>query len=151
MQAELLPASLEEILMRSCGISVIICSPCLDPQHLMFPRLRTLNLSQNYLKDIPFFMMPPSLVTIDASNNFLTDVPATLASIHGLWNLFINENKVCSLPTWILELTALRRFSFSGNPILPSSEQKQLAANVQMSINFRELARQGCFPPFRHL
>ncbi len=143
VQAQLLPPSLEEILMRSCGISVIICSSCVDPQHLMFPRLRTLNLSQNYLKDIPPCMIPPSLVTIDVCNNFLAELPATLASRPGLWNLFINDNKVSSLPAWILELEGLRRFSYSGNQIVPSPEQKQLAANVQMSINLRELARQG--------
>jgi hypothetical protein len=44
-----------------------------------------------------------------------------------------------------MELEELRRFSFVGNPILPSTEQKQLAANVQMSINVRERARQGDF------
>lgn len=148
MQAELLPPSLEEIVMRSCGISLIICSSCDGLQYPMFPHLRTLNLSQNYLKDIPSCLMPPSLVTIDICNNFLAELPAALASIHGLWNLFMNENKVSSLPTWILELEELRRFSFSGNPILPSPEQRQLAASVLMSINLRELARQGSYHVF---
>jgi Leucine-rich repeat (LRR) protein len=145
MQAELLPPSLEEIFMRSCGISVINCSPCTDPQQSMFPRLRTLNLSQNYLKDIPSCIMPSTLVTIDICNNFLSELPATLVSIPSLWNLFINENQICSLPSWISELERLRRFSIFGNPILLSPQQTQLIAHVQMSINLRELARKGYF------
>lgn len=144
-QAELLPPSLEEILMRSCGICVILCSACANPHSSMFPHLRALNLSQNYLKDIPPCMMPPSLVTIDLCNNFLADLPNTLVSVPKLRNLFVNDNKICSLPAWIMELEELRRFSFVGNPILPTPQQKQLAANVQMSINVRERARQGDF------
>jgi Leucine-rich repeat (LRR) protein len=111
----------------------------------MFPHLRALNLSQNYLTDIPPCMMPPSLVTIDVCNNFLAELPNTLVSVPKLRNLFVDDNKICSLPAWIMELEELRRFSFVGNPILPSPQQKQLAANVQMSINVRERARQGDF------
>ena len=140
LQAELLPPSLEEILLRSCGISSIIHGHCEPP---LFPRLRTLNLSQNYLKTIPNCFMPPSLVTLDMCNNHLIDLPAELTAIEGLWNLFVNGNRLSCLPPWIVELEALRRFSFAGNPIPPSAEQRQLAANVQMSINLRELARQG--------
>jgi Leucine-rich repeat (LRR) protein len=163
LQAELLPPSLEEILLRSCGISSIThgvghCEPAIRP---LFPRLRTLNLSQNYLKTIPLCFMPPTLVTLDVCNNHLADLPAELAAIKGLWNLFVNGNRLGCLPLWIVELDALRRFTFAGNPIPPyttpldlqphlslicfcsSVEQRQLAANVQMSINLRELARQG--------
>ena len=75
--------------------------------------------------------------------NFLPELPPHLESMADFWNLFINDNKLTSLPTWILELNSLRRFSFAGNPIPPSLEQRQLAANVQMSMNLRTLARQG--------
>jgi len=143
LQAELLPPSLEEILLRSCGISVIICNTHDSPEHPLLPRLRTLNISQNFLKDIPSCMLPACLVTLDVCNNFLTDLPASLTSMPGLWNLFVSENKLSSLPAWTIELAALRRFAYSGNPIAPSPEQRQLAANVQMSINLRELARKG--------
>jgi Leucine-rich repeat (LRR) protein len=88
-------------------------------------------------------MLPSSLVTLDVCNNLLADLPVHLVAIPGLWNLFVNGNKLASLPAWVEELQSLRRFSFAGNPIPASFEQKQLAANVQMSINLRELARQG--------
>ncbi len=139
----MLPPSLQEILLRSCGIATITCISGDTAQRDMLPHLRTLNLSQNYIKTVPPCLMPSCLVTLDVCNNFLTELPPQLASMEDFWNLFINDNKLTSLPPWILELNSLRRFSFSGNAIPASLEQKQLAANVQMSINLRALARQG--------
>jgi hypothetical protein len=57
--------------------------------------------------------------------------------------LFVSDNKLSGLPVWMVELAALRRFSFAGNPISSSAEQRQLTASTQMSINLRELARKG--------
>ena len=143
MQADVLPPSLEEILLRSCGISAITCNSLETPDKPLLPRLRTLNMSQNFLKDIPACMLPSCLVTLDVCNNFLTDLPSNLTSMPDLWNLFVSDNKLSGLPVWMVELAALRRFSFAGNPIYPSAEQRQLAAGTQMSINLRELARKG--------
>ena len=88
-------------------------------------------------------MTPTCLVTLDLCSNLFTQLPSQLEYIPGLWNLFVNGNNISSLPDWVAGLHALRRFTFIGNPIIPCPEQKQLAANVQMSINLRELARQG--------
>jgi hypothetical protein len=142
-QADLLPPSLQEILLRSCGIASITCISGDTSQRDVLPCLRTLNLSQNYLKALPPCMLPSCLVTLDVCGNFLAELPPHLESLADFWNLFVNDNKLTSLPAWILELHSLRRLSFSGNPIPPSLEQRQLAASVQMSINLRTLARQG--------
>lgn len=142
-QADLLPPSLQEILLRSCGIASITCISGDTSQRDTLPRLRTLNLSQNYLKALPPCMLPTCLATLDVCGNFLAELPPQLKSLADFWNLFVNDNKLTGLPAWILELDSLRRFSFAGNPIPPSLEQRQLAANVQMSMNLRSLARQG--------
>ncbi len=63
-QADLLPPSLQYILVRSCGIAYITYISGDTSQRDTLPRLRTLNLSQNYLKALPPCMLPSCLVAL---------------------------------------------------------------------------------------
>lgn len=82
--------------------------------------LQTLNLANNYLKELPTCIGELGRLTtlILAHNNF-SEFPEIVTSLPSLTQLDVSSNQIPSIPDSICHLTQLERLNISRNPIAP--------------------------------
>ncbi|KAB2006203.1 hypothetical protein ES319_D11G326500v1 [Gossypium barbadense] len=119
-------------------VSLMYNSISAIPQHMKcpkFPKLTTLLLSHNSLKEIPesFFEHFPNLKILDLSHNPFVSLPSSISALEELKVLLLNGcNNLESLPT-VLKLQALKKLRLGGSGI------KEIPQGLEMLVNLRYL------------
>lgn len=83
-----------------------------------FPALQTLDLSRNYLSDLPPSVgLLNSVTKLDLSYNRFTEMPEALRPLPAVEELEMRENRLKVLPDWIGEWTQLKDINASSNQL----------------------------------
>ncbi len=87
------------------------------------PKLHTLILSQNHLREIPEWVSDfKMLKVLDVSSNELSQIPTLLPLT--LQRLIADSNQLETLPQSLFELSSLLHLSLEENPLGPEYRQK---------------------------
>lgn len=92
-----------------------------DNVFLVFPKIRSLNLSFNYLKSITSSAIPDNctLYYLYLSNNEFTSIPKAVAKMPELITLVVSNNKITSVDGHVLSsLQNFRQLTISYNPLI---------------------------------
>ncbi|TYJ11980.1 hypothetical protein E1A91_A11G316000v1 [Gossypium mustelinum] len=133
---------LEKVSLMHNSISAI-------PQHMKcpkFPKLTTLLLSHNSLKEIPgsFFEHFPNLKILDLSHNPFESLPSSISALEKLTVLLlIRCYNLASLPS-VLKLQALKKLRLRGSGI------KEIPQGLEMLVNLRYLDLLAMHPILRN-
>ncbi|TYH46624.1 hypothetical protein ES332_D11G350600v1 [Gossypium tomentosum] len=130
-------------------VSLMYNSISAIPQHMKcpkFPKLTTLLLSRNYLREIPesFFEHFPNLKILDLSHNPFESLPSSISALEKLTVLFlIGCYYLESLPS-VLKLQALKKLRLRGSGI------KEIPQGLEMLVNLRYLDLLAMHPILRN-
>ncbi|XP_017629319.1 probable disease resistance protein At4g27220 [Gossypium arboreum] len=119
-------------------VSLMYNSISAIPQHMKcpkFPKLTTLLLSRNSLREIPesFFEHFPNLKILDLSHNPFESLPSSISALEKLTALLLNGcYNLESLPS-VLKLQALKKLRLRGSGI------KEIPQGLEMLVNLRYL------------
>ncbi|KAB2006204.1 hypothetical protein ES319_D11G326600v1 [Gossypium barbadense] len=106
---------------------------------LKFPKLTTMLLSHNSLKEIPesFFQHFPNLMILDLSHNPFESLPESISTLEKLTALLlIGCYNLESLPS-VLKLQALKKLDLEGSGV------KEIPQDLEMPVNLRYLNLKG--------
>ncbi|MBA0654581.1 hypothetical protein Goklo_021559, partial [Gossypium klotzschianum] len=104
-----------------------------------FPKLTTMLLSHNSLKEIPesFFQHFPNLMILDLSHNPFESLPESISTLEKLTALLlIGCYNLESLPS-VLKLQALKKLDLEGSGV------KEIPQDLEMPVNLRYLNLKG--------
>lgn len=99
------------------------------------PNLQSLNLSNNYLSNLPVAEHQQyELTRLDLSNNHLKNVPYIIQNFPNLKYLNVSSNKdIKTLPPWLATLESLQDLRIEGLPLLNSDIK---GANTRGTIKY---------------
>ncbi|TYI03589.1 hypothetical protein ES332_A11G350200v1 [Gossypium tomentosum] len=130
-------------------VSLMYNSISAIPQHMRcpnFPKLTTLLLSYNSLKEIPesFFEHFPSIEILDLSHNPFKSLPSSISALEKLKVLLLRGcYNLESLPS-VLKLQALKKLRLGGSGI------KEIPQGLEMLVNLRYLDLLAMHPILRN-
>lgn len=105
-----------------------------------FPALQDLNLSDNFITEIPEdqsddSVFPTTLKVLNLSNNLITKLPSSVTNLPNLANLNIDNNQIETIP----ELNkSLKKFIATNNKINKVIEQ-EISSLKEFALNNNEL------------
>lgn len=102
---------------------------------LQLPNLQSLNLSNNYLSNLPIVEhQQHELTRLDLSNNHLKNVPYVIQNFPNLKYLNVSSNRdIKILPPWLATLESLQDLRIEGLPLLNSDIK---GANTRGTIKY---------------
>lgn len=115
------------------------------PENLSLNRITHLSLKNNSLSFLPesFFDGTPDLRVLDLSQNFISQLPSSMQNLHRLEDLSIANNLLMELPMNLFELPSLRNLNLHRNEIktipdraftCPKLKLLNLASNLLTSL-----------------
>ncbi len=92
----------------------------------LFTKLEELELSDNYIKQIPPVTRNNKLKILYLNNNILTKLPEDMSGLKSMHTIDLSNNQLESVPESLLKLKKLRYLLLKGNPV-PQEELDRIS------------------------
>lgn len=96
---------------------------------LFIPRLRSLHLSHNQLKELPWWLGLKNIRILHLDNNQFSEIPKVIFSFKKLWHLYLAHNQIKVFPEAMCTFKDLSQLDLSHN----------LLTGIYPMINYPEL------------
>lgn len=121
---------LTHLYMANCHLKGALC-----PGVATLVNLKVLDLSDNRIRHIPWVALNglPRLTVLDLSINYITDIPTSIGGIQTLSKLHLSHNQLLHLPTEIALLENLKLLDVSNN-LLREIPAMMFAGPIMLSL-----------------
>ncbi|XP_067902846.1 malignant fibrous histiocytoma-amplified sequence 1 [Heterodontus francisci] len=109
------------------------------------PLLKHLKLNNNRLTDVPADLSCcKELQYLNLSHNIIKNIPETITQLARLEEFYIENNKVCELPSGLFHGGSLRKFSVRANPLREPPDEVCAGGLQQIRSYFKQLQSSEC-------